>query len=244
MRIDGYCTLGKDREFDLTAENLLHAMDLAEVNCAVIAPPDRQLAVSNREGNAAMLQSARSHPGRLIPACAANPWYGARALDEVRISLAAGARLLVVHPFVQGFQLNDELILPLLELAATERVPVYVHTGMPGNSTPWQLVDLAERFPALDFIMGHCGATDFWPDVPEAARAASNVYLESSLARPFTFSNHLKSAGFNRGIMGSSAPLNDFCFEWRQIRACLPPEHMAGVCGQNLLKLLLKRSPL
>ncbi len=36
--------------------------------------------------------------------------------------------------------------------------PVYFHTGLPGNSTPWQIVDLAERFPEIDFLMGHCGS--------------------------------------------------------------------------------------
>lgn len=187
MIIDGYCTLGIDREYDLTDENLLNALDAAAVDCAVITPVDRQLAVYNREGNDFMLKTAVMYRDRLIPACSVNPWFGAAAGEELKRAAGEGARILVLHPLVQGFAANDELVWPLLEIAASERLPVYIHTGPPGNSTPCQLVDLADRYPMVDFIMGHCGATNFWNDVIVAGRAAGNVCVESSLARPFNF---------------------------------------------------------
>ena len=242
--IDAYCTLGVDREYNLTEAGLIAAMDAAGVSRAVIAPPDRHLAVHNREGNQAMLNAAGTHPDRLIPACCANPWYGDAAIAELERSLAGGARLFVFHPFIQGFSANDELIFPALELAARERVPVYVHTGPPGNATPWQIVDLAGQYPSVDFIMGHCGATDFWNDVALAAEAAGNVYIESSLARPFNFAAHIGRIGAARGIMGSWAPLNDMVFEWEQMRQVLPPGEWAGIYGPNLSRLLARRGPL
>src|SRR5262249_22964211 len=162
---------------------------------AVIAPVDRCLAVHNREGNDYLLRTAAAHGSRLIPACSVNPWYGDAATAELRRAVSEGARLLVLHPFVQGYLANDELVWPLLEVAGEERVPVYIHTGTPGNSSPWQIVDLAERYPTVDLIMGHCGATDFWNDVIESGKAARNVYLEASFARPFAFSNYMKTLG-------------------------------------------------
>lgn len=244
MTIDGYCTLGVDREFDLTAAALLSAMDREGVERAVIAPVDRCLCVNNREGNDFMLSAARAHPDRLIPACSANPLYGDSAVSEVRRAAGAGARLLVLHPFVQGYLANDEIVWPLLEVAVQERLPVYIHTGPPGNASPWQVVDLAERYPSVDFIMGHSGATDFWNDVIDAGKAAPNVYLESSLARPFTLVGRLKEVGMQKGIMGSYAPINEFGFEWDQMRRALPPEALPDVCGGTLLRILLKRGPL
>ena len=241
MNVDGYCTLGVDREFDLTEDRLLAAMDDALVDRAVAAAVDRCLAARNREGNDLLLAAARRHPDRLVASCSANPWFGDEAAQEVRRALAEGARMVVLHPLVQGFQANDELTWPILELAAEERVPVYVHTGPPGTATPWQLVDLADRFPRVDLIMGHCGATDFWNDVPSAAAAADNIYIESSLSRPFVFTNHLKAVGLARGIMGSAVPLNDLAFEWEQMRAALPEESRSAVLGGNLLGLLAKR---
>lgn len=244
MIIDAYCVLGSDREYDLSASDLLRAMDDAAVDRAVIASVDRFLAVYNRAGNDALLAAAAAHADRLIPSCSANPWLGREAAAELQRALDAGARVLVLHPAVQGFTADDELAWPLLEVAAAARVPVYVHTGPPGHATPWQMVELAERFGALDLIMGHCGATDFWADVPEAGRAATNVFLESSLARPFIFAGHLQQAGWEKGIAGSFAPLNDLAFEWEQLRAVLPAEAVGPVCGDNLLRLLRKRGEL
>jgi uncharacterized protein len=244
MTIDGYCTLGVDREYDLDEGALLAAMDRAGVERAIIAAVDRLLAVDNRVGNDLMLRAARAYPERFIPSCAANPWYGDKGLAELHRALSEGARMLVLHPAVQGYQANDELVWPLLEAASAERVPVYVHTGPPGSATPWQVVDLAERFPALDLIVGHCGATDFWNDAAHAGKAQPNVYLESSLARPFIFSLHLEAVGHEKGIMGSSAPLNELEFEWEQMRQVLPLAAQAAVCGGNLSALLGKRGVL
>jgi predicted TIM-barrel fold metal-dependent hydrolase len=244
MTLDAYCVLGVDREFDLTADALLRQMDSAGVERAVIAPVDRALAVHNREGNAFLRAEAAKHPNRLIPACSVNPWYGPAALEELKRALEAGARFVVLHPAVQGFAANDELAWPLLEVAAEARVPVYIHTGAHGHATPWQVVDLAERFPQTDFLMGHCGATDFWNDAIPAGQAAPNLYLEASLARPFSFARYMQALGGERGVMGSFAPLNPLPFEWEQLRALLPPEIWPGVYGENLRRLLEKRGPL
>lgn len=244
MYIDAYCVLGVDREYDLTAEALIRAMDRAGVERSLVVPVDRYLAVENQLGNRYVSEQSRLHPRRLIPACAASPWYGPAALDEFRRALADGARMLVLHPFVQGYLANDELVWPLLEAAAQARVPVYVHTGPPGNATPWQMVDLAERFPQLDLIMGHSGSTDFWYDVIDAAQAAPNLYLETSLARPFSFPGRIQALGSQRVIMGSFAPINEFGFEWDQMRLVLPPAACEPVLGGNIRRLLEKRGAL
>lgn len=241
MNVDGYCTLGTDRECDLTADELLAAMDAADVQQAVIAPVDRCLAVLNRGGNDFILKAAAAHDDRFIPACTVNPWFGREALAELHRAIDAGARLLVLHPAVQGFQANDELVWPVLEAAQRVGIVVYIHTGPPACATPWQVTDLALRFAGLAFIMGHCGATDFWSDVADAARAAPNVFIEASLARPFVFQRHVECVGRQRGIMGSAAPLNDLVFEWEQMRRVLPPGDWPDVYGENLLGLLAGR---
>lgn len=243
LTIDAYCSLGVDREYDLTESRLLAAMDKAKVDRAVIAPVDRYLVVDNREGNDAMLTAA-SRNKRLIPTCTANPWLGKRAVEEFRRATGKGARLLVLHPWIQGYQADDELAHPLLEAATVERIPVYIHTGPPGSATPWQVAGLAERFPQTDLIMGHCGATDFWNDVVLAAGKRENLFLESSMARPFLFSGYVQAIGGRRGMLGSWAPLNDLEFEWEQMRKFLPADYWADISGGTIRRLLEKRGAL
>jgi uncharacterized protein len=240
-RIDAYCVVGEDREYNLAAAALLRAMDVCAVDKAVISSPDRFLAVYNEEGNNATLRESVASGGRLIATCSVNPWCGKQAVDEALRSISEGARMLVLHPMVQGFSLSDELVYPVIDAAACERVPVYVHTGGYGTSTPWQLARLAQRYPDTDFIIGHCGATDFWNDVVPACQQAPNVYLESSLARPFNFLAHIKQAGIDKGIFGSFAPLNDFVFEWHQALSLMGEDQYPSVYGATLATLLSKR---
>lgn len=241
MIIDGYCSVGVDREYDLTAEQLVRAMDAHEVEQAVIAPPDRWLAVRNREGNAAMLAAARNHAGRLMATCTANPWLGEEAAQEIRRAVGEGARMLVLCPPVQGFMLGDEITDPLVEAARELRIPVYVHTGSV-SASPFQLGLLAERYPAVDWIMGHAGRTDYWNDVPDAVKMAPNVYLERSFSIPEIFLTQYAAVPEGRCIMASAAPLGRFDFEWREMRRSFPPDDHPGLFGENLRSLLEKRS--
>jgi len=238
MIIDACVTLGGERETILSVDDLLRQMDEAGVERALIQSQDRALVVDNEDGNRAMLQAAASHPDRLIASCTANPWYGQRAVEAVLNAISQGARMVVFAPALQGFILGDEIVHPVLDAIVEKHVPVYVHTGPHSHSTPWQLVNIAERYPALPFIMGHSGATDYWTDVPNAALVSDNIYLESSFARPFTMINHLKTVGMHRGIMGSGAPRNILKFEWEQARALFPPEENEAFFGGTLLSLI------
>jgi uncharacterized protein len=241
MRIDTICVIGKDREYDLDELTLLKEMDACQVDQAIITPVDRFYAVLNEEGNNQINEISQQYPDRFLPACTANPWLGKAAIVEIDRCLSENARLVIFHPFYQGFLANDEIIWPLLEQIQPYNVPVYFHTGMPGNSTPWQIVDLAERFPDLDLIMGHCGSTDFWNDVDDAALAAPNIYLETSLARPFSVPGRIKAIGKERILMGSYAPVNNFTFEWNEMAKVLTTDQADFVLGENINSLLEKR---
>jgi len=237
MSIDCCVTIGHERETVLSVDDLLRQMDEAGVERAVIQPGDRALAVYSREGNEAMLAAATRHHDRLIPTCTANPWYE-NAAQKIVSAIERGARMVVFAPALQGFILGDELLFPLLDSIAPLQVPVYVHTGPHSHAAPWQLVNVAERYPTLPFIMGHSGATDYWNDVGNAALASDNIYLESSFARPFAMWSHLRTAGAHRGIMGSGAPRNGLMFEWEQMRAVFPPAENAALYGGTLQSLL------
>ena len=238
MNVDGYCTLGVDREYDLTADALLRAMDEADVERAVIAPVDRCLAVHNREGTDLILEAAADHPDRFIATCTANPWYSDDAIDETRSAADDGARILVLAPALQGFGLGDELASALIEAATALDLPVYVHTGGYQFGTPAQLGLAAKRFPETTFIMGHCGSTDFKVDAVEVAQNHGNVFLEVSLARPLGVVEPMATLGDARLIMGSAAPLSDLAVEWREMREAFPPGEHPGFYGGTLLRLL------
>lgn len=238
MIIDGYCTLGVDREFNLVADDLLRKMDTAKVDKAVIAPLPRQMAVDNHTGNEAMLKAAASHADRFIPTCAINPWRSEAAMEDIRQAASRGARMLVLFPAVQGFTFGDDLAYPAIETASNLRMPIYVHTGNYEHGTPAQLGLAAARYPNAVFIMGHGGSTDYKADAIHVTLAHPNVYMETSLMRPAGAATAIRNSGKNKVIMGSAAPLNDFVFEWNEMRTLLPANKTPGFYGDTLAKLI------
>jgi len=237
MTVDGYCTLGVDREYDLAPDALLRKMDAAGVARAVIAPLPRDMAVHNRAGNDALLAAA-ARQDRFIPTCTVNPWYGQKGCDELRRAAGGGARLLILDPPTQGFAPADDLVFALVEEAARQHLAVYVHTGGYQYGTPAQLGLLAQRFPEVSFIMGHCGSTDFKTEAIEVARLHPNVYAETSLTRPFGAAATVEALGRERVIMGTAAPLNDLVFEWRETLALVPRDAHPGFYGATLQALV------
>ncbi|MFH1918663.1 MAG: amidohydrolase family protein [Planctomycetota bacterium] len=237
--VDAYCTPGTERETRLSAEDLLKWMDEAGIDRAVIAPEDRELALKNAEGNDRMLRLADRFADRFIPACTANPWSGPAGCRELERAAGAGAKMLVLAPALQGFLLGDPVADELLQLAGELRVPVYAHTGPHSAAAPTQLVLLAAQHAQTQFILGHCGSTDYAHDMPAVLRAApENVWFELSLVRPFAASGYAAMVDHARLIFGSSAPRNHPAFELGHLATYLPVEDHPGIYGGNLLRLL------
>src|SRR5438128_11575006 len=107
--VDGHCHLGVGHDYQQTEAELLRAMDLYQVDRAVICPVDRCIAVDNRDGNDEMLRAVRAHPDRFYAFATANPWYGPRAIAELRRAIGEGGRGIKLHPPLQGFWLCDDL---------------------------------------------------------------------------------------------------------------------------------------
>ncbi|GII92343.1 amidohydrolase family protein [Sinosporangium siamense] len=209
MIVDAHVRLGRGREVSLTADRLIATMDTLGVHMALVAPDERCIAYDNRAGNELVAAAAAAAPGRLIPYAVANPWRGKAAVDELKRARDGGARALNVDSVLQGFDLLDGLLDPLLDFAAGEGWPVYVRTGTPPNALPMPLASLARRRPETPFVMGRSGATDFWIDAAPALRYAPNLYGDTCYAPWDTVLNELggdPEIGPSRLVFSTDAP--------------------------------------
>jgi uncharacterized protein len=239
MIVDGYCIPGTERDTGLSVDRLLETMDRAGIDRAVIAPEDREIVIHNREGNRRLAKLAGDHPDRFIAACSINPWQGQRGIELLGEAVAEGARMLILAPALQGFVLGDPIADGLLEEAVAQRVPVYVHTGPHSAATPSQLVLLAMRFPQVQFIMGHCGATDYSHDVGAVLKCdLSNLWYDISLARPWAAADLVKKGYGGRTIYSSGSPRNDTLVELAELERDLPRKSHPDLYGGNLMNLL------
>ena len=110
----------------------------------------------------------------------------------------------------------------MVEAAGERNLPIFFHTGTPVTCMPYQLADLAERYPAIRFIMGHSATTDFWNDVIEAVGHLPNVFYDTSLHNPGTIAQILKSVGPDRIIFSSDLPENPYGLEIEKVKMAVP----------------------
>jgi uncharacterized protein len=240
MIVDAHCIIGSGRHFQFSASQLVQKMDQAGIDRAVVGPVDEHITVYNREGNQYIRTAVTGYPDRLVGFATANPWYGPPAVDELRRALDSGLRGLTLNTALQGYFIHDEIIHPLIQVAAEYRVPVYFHTATPIFALPFQLAELARCFPQVNFIMGHLGAADFWTDVVPAASQSLNIYLETSLRSGVaTIQNAVNGVGAGRVLFGSCTPVSEPEIELAKLRLVgLPPDQERLVLGENMQRLL------
>jgi len=174
---------------------------------AVIAPTDAFVAVDNEAGNEQTARLVEENPDELSGLAVANPWYGQRALRILDSAFDMGLIGLYLHPARQGFRLTDGILDPLIELCIARRRPIYACTGVPVCAEPFQLAELARRFPEATFVLGHMAWSDFCGyDVLPTAKQAPNIYLETSCSGPGIIRAAIDALGAGRLLCGSGYP--------------------------------------
>jgi predicted TIM-barrel fold metal-dependent hydrolase len=242
MIVDAHVRLGASRDASLKVDDLLGSMEAFDIDRALVAPDEASIAYHNRAGNEAVLTAAGRSDGRLLAYAVANPWRGRDAIDELRRAHDGGARALAIDSVLQGFDLLDGLVDPLLAFATEVGWPVYVRTGTPPNALPLPLATLARRHPDLAFVMGRSGATDFWIDAAPALRYATNLYADTAYAPWDTVLTGFADdpeIGSSRLVFSTDAPYTVPAAEVRRIAEWpISDDDRESVFGDNLLRLL------
>jgi len=240
MVIDGHVTIGDSRDASLAVDELLDKMNALGIDRALVSPPERHLPVRNREGNELAAQAASRSGGRLLAYAVATPWLGADALAELEHARSLGARALKIDPALQGIDLLDGSVDPLLGFAVDAGWPIYVRTGTPPHSLPLQVALLASRFPGGRFILGKSGATDFSHDGPAALAFADNLYADSVHVEWPTALAATDPARFGgRVVFTTDAPFGSSAIEFARVtEAPLDDAVRDAVLGGTLAGLL------
>jgi Amidohydrolase/Starch/carbohydrate-binding module (family 53) len=128
---------------------------------------------------------------------------------EVRARLAAGYVGLKLHPTFDGYQADDEVLNPYIEIAGRAGCPVACHSA-PGDADPDFIRRLAERFPEVPFILYHTylGPHEGRRRASRHVREQPNLYLETSWCRWQEVLRSVREAGADRVMFGSDASVD------------------------------------
>jgi len=206
---------------------------------AIVAPSDGLVAVDNTEANNQMARLMKTWRGKISGLAVANPWYGKRAVKILRKAFDDGLAGLYIHPACQGFKLCASIINPLIEVCREYDRPVYSHTGTPVCAMPFQLAELARRFPSVTFVMGHAGYSDFSGyDMIPAAKQAPNIMIETSCTVGSLVQAAINEIGPERVLFGSGYPRSLPGYEFAKFKSLkLDPSVSALVMRENAVRL-------
>lgn len=237
-----------------TAEELITAMDAAEVDKAIVLGigwSDQELA---QQANDYLLESAARYRDRLIPFCSVNPAWGEAALREAERCARLGARGIgELHPDTQGFTLSShEVMGPLMEVVRQHRLIVLTHGSEPvghqypgkGVTTPEVLLGLIRQYPELPIVCAHWGGgLPFYALMPEVRRYLESVYFDSAatnyLYQSEVFSIAAQLVGVEHILFGSDYPILQPKRVIRQVNAQpLANVDRRAILGTNAQRLL------
>ena len=240
--VDFHAYLGRDAYGDhaQTADELIDSLDGYHIDAAVVAPmldvpgPDPSV-------HETVLAAANRYPRRLIPFARLDPRYGEVALRELRSCLSDdGFRGVLFNPVTTQSLCYHDGVLPIMEAAAENDVPVLVVTGNHYVGLPEQVGLLASRVPDLRIVIGHMGTAAHALGAVAVAETHDNVYLETSLQQsPFRLPFAVARVGEERVLFGSAAPYSHQRAELTKIEvAGLSAETKRQILGGNATRLL------
>ena len=166
----------RDENGKLDLDKLLALENEADIDVAVIMPntqpaPDNQEIGEAIKGNVRALGCALIHPTEVDPVGqvhkAANEW---------------GMKGIKLMPVVHGYNIDDEIVKPVVEAARDHGLLISIHSG-PRNCHPARIGNVASWIPETPVIMDHMGFPDDLDTGIETAKANRNVYLGTTILR-------------------------------------------------------------
>lgn len=228
---------------DGTVAGLLASMDQAGVAISVVC----SIATKPSQFEPILNWSKQVRSERIVPFPSLHPDDPEFAGRVARIK-AEGFRGIKMHPFYQGFDLDDERVFPLYEAVADAGLLLAMHTGydwgFPGveRARPERIVRVLERVPALKLVTTHFGAWNDWDEV-ERLLIGRPVMMELSLSIEFLGEERARRMLLAHPpdclLFGTDSPWSDQAESVARLKALgLGEELERRILGENARALL------
>lgn len=137
------------------------------------------------------------------------------ALDELQRIKTLGLYGIKMHPYFQGFYIDDKRMCPIYDRMAQLGLPLLLHVGYDPsypNATeglPHRLLTVLDNFPNLTVIAAHMGGMGCYEEA-EACLVGKPVYLDTGVAShyfpPDVFKRMIVHHDPQRILFGSDCP--------------------------------------
>lgn len=251
MIIDGRVYLGASLfQYGQTVSELLENMDRLSIDQAVLVPV-KPRNYHLEPANDLVAEPALTHPDRFLHICRVDPWQEELALAEVRRCVQErNACGIYLDPWEENFQINDEIVFPIVETASHHQKPILINAGHGRVSHPSQISDLASQFPKVKFVASNGGQINISGGLLGEARrmleTCPNVVIETAGTYREDFLEEIVTeVGEESVLFASGSPIYDQEFEMARVRfAHLEEEQKQKLWATNALRIYGTRQDL
>ncbi len=235
---DAHAHIGADVDTRVvTADDLKERMDAAGVARAIVFALNDPNARDDYSGpNDVVWNAYEEHPDAFVPFFRLNPHKDYEA--EFARCVDRGFSGLKLHPVSQEFELDDERVIRLFEMAAEADLPVLIHAGFAMQRIVEPLTPTIERLPGLRLILGHSAMIE----VLAATRAFAdhpNILFETSVVKAKDLYVLFSTLDPSRICFGSDIPYGDLPSTMHAAllaadAAGLSEDDLSGVFSRNI----------
>lgn len=197
-----------------------------------------------REENDRVMRAVRRFPDRAYGAVYLSPSYLEFSLQEFDRCVRDGP-MVSIGELEAEKRCNTPELDPIVERAAAMKAVIHQHTWLkvggndPGESSPYDLVELAKRHPEASFICAHTGGD--WERGIRIIREAKNVSAEIAGFDPTSGAVEMavRELGAERVTYGSDVGGRSFASQLAKvIGADIPDSAKKLILGGNVRRLL------
>lgn len=247
MLIDAHCHIGKSwlgwQRNEVAIEKLLNIYEKLRIDMFCLS--SFQIIYDIETGNREIYDLKEKYPGKIIGFGIICPRDRKRARDEVKRCIDEyGFKGIKLHPSINNYMIDSNLVDPVLELACTKSLPVLIHSEQDEFSHPRMIGTIAERYPEIKIIIAHMGG-DAWLESIEMAKKYKNIFMDTSGVSDeiYIIPSAIEIAGANRIVWGTDAPDLNIAVELAKITtldlySIISQKQKDLILGENIAGIL------
>ena len=194
--------------------------------------------------NDRVMRAVEHFPDRAYGSLFLNPIHVEASLQEFDRCLRDGP-MVCVGELETDIRCNAPQLDPIVERAISMNVPILQHTWLnsegngEGESTPYDVVELAARHPRAQLICGHTGGN--WELGIRIIRDSKNVYADIAGSDPTSgfIEMAVRELGAERVIYGSDVGGRSFASQVAKVLGAeIPEDAKQLILGGNIRRLL------
>jgi len=194
--------------------------------------------------NDRVMRAVKHFPGRAYGSLYLNPEHVEASLQEFDRCVRLGP-MVCVGEIQTDLRCNAPELDPIVERAVSMNVPILQHTwlnsegNLPGESTPYDLVELGLRHPKVQLICGHTGGN--WELGIRIIRSSKNIYADIAGSDPTSgfVEMAVRELGAERVLFGSDVGGRCFASQLAKVLGAeIPRSAKELILGGNLRRLL------